>query len=91
MVGEGDGAISAFVDALGLPIRIMDYHEHAIGTGTGVRAASYVELRLGESSTGFGVGIDRDIVTASFHAILSAVNRHLRSGVQVAAKVVETV
>ena len=91
VVGEGDGAISAFVDALGLPIRIMDYHEHAIGTGTGVRAASYVELRLGESSTGFGVGIDRDIVTASFHAILSAVNRHLRSGVQVAAKVVETV
>ncbi len=81
--GEGDGAISAFVDALGLAARIIDYHEHAIGIGTDVRAASYVELRLGDSCTGFGVGINRDIVTASFHAILSAINRHLRSGVQV--------
>lgn len=80
--GVGDGAISAFVNALGMPARIMDYHEHAIGTGTDVRAASYVELRLADSPTGFGVGIDRDIVTASFKAILSAVNRHLKAGVQ---------
>jgi 2-isopropylmalate synthase len=74
--GNGDGAIAAFVDALGMPVRIMDYHEHAIGTGTDTRAASYVELRVGDSATGFGVGIHHDIVTASFLAILSAVNRH---------------
>ena len=80
--GTGDGAISAFVNALGVPARIMDYHEHAIGTGTDVRAASYVELRLADSPTGFGVGIDRDIVTASFKAILSAINRHLNAGVK---------
>ncbi|GAA5233879.1 2-isopropylmalate synthase [Verticiella sediminum] len=79
--GEGDGAISAFVDALGLPVRIMDYHEHAIGTGTDTKAASYIELRLGDSPTGFGVGVHRDIVTASFHAVLTAVNRHLKSDV----------
>ena len=76
LTGHGDGAISAFVDALDVPIRIMDYHEHAIGSGTDTRAASYVELRVGESTTGFGVGIHRDIVTASFLAVLSAVNRH---------------
>ncbi len=76
LVGQGDGAISAFVDALDQDIRIMDYHEHAIGTGTDTRAASYVELRVGESPTGFGVGIHGDIVTASFLAILGAVNRH---------------
>ncbi|MEI2416652.1 2-isopropylmalate synthase [Orrella sp. JC864] len=87
--GEGDGAISAFVDALGIPVRIMDYHEHAIGSGTDTRAACYVELRLGESGTGFGVGVHRDIVTASFHAVLSAVNRHLNAGVQVAAQMQE--
>jgi 2-isopropylmalate synthase len=75
LTGTGDGALSAFVNALGLPIRIMDYHEHAIGTGTDTRAASYVELRIGNSTTGFGVGIHGDIVTASFLAILSAVNR----------------
>jgi len=83
VTGSGDGAISAFVAALGIPVRIMDYHEHAIGTGTDTRAASYVELRVGDSATGFGVGIDRDIVTASFQAVLSAVNRHLANGVTV--------
>src|SRR5690554_4344495 len=77
LVGRGDGAISAFVNALGAGVRIMDYHEHAIGTGTDTRAASYVELRVGDSPTGFGVGIHEDIVTASFMAILSAVNRHV--------------
>ncbi|NYT58585.1 2-isopropylmalate synthase [Alcaligenaceae bacterium] len=76
LVGRGDGAISAFVNALDMQVRIMDYHEHAIGTGTDTRAASYVELRVGESPTGFGVGVHGDIVTASFMAILSAVNRH---------------
>ncbi len=74
--GHGDGAISAFVNALDLDIRIMDYHEHAIGTGTETKAACYVEVRVGDSPTGFGVGINADIVTASFQAILSAVNRH---------------
>ncbi len=74
--GQGDGAIAAFVDALNLGVRIMDYHEHAIGTGTDTRAASYVELRVGDSSSGFGVGVHADIVTSSFLAILSAVNRH---------------
>ena len=75
--GEGDGALSAFINALGMPVRIMDYQEHAIGTGTDTRAASYVELRLGESPSGFGVAIDQDIVTSSFRAVLGAVNRHL--------------
>lgn len=83
--GKGDGAIAAFVDALGMPVRIMDYNEHAIGTGTDTRAASYVELRVGDSATGFGVGIHQDIVTASFLAILSAVNRHAAQGVAQAA------
>jgi 2-isopropylmalate synthase len=74
--GQGDGAISAFVNALGADISILGYHEHAIGTGTDTRAASYVEVRVGESMPGFGVGVHADIVTASFLAILSAVNRH---------------
>ncbi len=80
VTGVGDGAISAFVNALDMPLRIMDYHEHAIGTGTDTKAACYVELRLGESQTGFGVGIHTDIVTASFEAVLSAANRHIAQG-----------
>ncbi|MDY3331727.1 MAG: 2-isopropylmalate synthase [Pelistega sp.] len=78
--GQGDGSISAFVDALNLPIRFMDYHEHALGSGEKTNAVCYVELRLGDSATGFGVGIHKDIVTASFNAVLSAVNRHINNG-----------
>ena len=79
ITGTGDGALSAFVNALGVPIRIMDYTEHAIGTGTNTRAACYVEMRIGNAPTGFGVGVDQDIVTSSFRAVLSAINRHVAS------------
>jgi 2-isopropylmalate synthase len=79
LTGEGDGAISAFVNSLGVPIRILDYHEHALGSGTETRAACYVEVRVGDAPAGFGVGMDKDIVTASFKAVLSALNRHLEA------------
>jgi 2-isopropylmalate synthase len=79
LTGTGDGAISAFVDCLGIPVRVMDYHEHAIGIGTDTRAACYVEARIEDGATGFGVGIDRDIVTASFKAVLSGLNRHIKA------------
>jgi len=82
--GAGNGPIDAFVNALGIDIRLMDYHEHAIGSGANARAACYVELRVGNGPTLFGAGIDSNIVTASFKAVLSAVNRH-------AARVVEPV
>src|SRR5690606_6360954 len=68
MNGQGDGAISAFVNSLNLPVRIVDYHEHAIGTGTETRAACYVEVKIGDDLPGFGVGVDVDIVSASFKA-----------------------
>jgi len=77
--GAGNGPIDAFVNALGLDVRLMDYHEHAIGSGANARAACYVELRVGNGPTLFGAGIDSNIVTASFKAVLSAVNRHIAS------------
>jgi len=77
--GTGNGPIDAFVSALGLEIRLMDYHEHAIGSGADARAACYVELRVGNGPTLFGVGIDSNIVTASFKSVLSAVNRHVEA------------
>jgi len=75
--GTGNGPIDAFVDALGLDIRLMDYHEHSIGSGADARAACYVELRVANGPTLFGAAIDSNIVTASFKAVLSAVNRQL--------------
>jgi 2-isopropylmalate synthase len=79
LTGQGDGAISAFVNALHLPVRVMDYHEHALGTGTETQAACYIEVKIGDAPTGFGVGVDRDIVTASFRAVLSSLNRYIET------------
>ena len=76
--GGGNGPIDAFVNALGLDIKLMDYHEHSIGSGANAQAACYVELRLANGPTLFGAGVDSNIVTASFKAVLSAVNRQLR-------------
>ncbi len=81
--GKGNGPIDAFTDALnrhcGLDVRVVDYHEHAIGAGANATAVSYVELRMdGEPASLFGVGIDSNIVTASLNAVVSAVNRALR-------------
>lgn len=75
--GGGNGPIDAFVNALGLDIKLMDYHEHAIGSGANARAACYVELRVAGGPTVFGAGIDSNIVTASFKAVLSAINREM--------------
>jgi len=56
----------------------MDYHEHSIGSGANAKAACYVELRLENGPTLFGAAIDSNIVTASFKAVISAVNRQLK-------------
>lgn len=82
--GKGNGPIDAFTDALnrhcGLAVRVVDYHEHAIGAGADATAVSYVEIRMnGEPAVWFGVGIDSNIVTASLNAVVSALNRALRA------------
>ena len=81
--GKGNGPIAAFTEALnrhcGLDLRVVDYHEHAIGAGADATAASYVEVRMnGDPAARFGVGMDSNIVTASLKGVISAVNRALR-------------
>jgi 2-isopropylmalate synthase len=76
--GEGNGPIDAFVQALstrlGEEVRVLDYHEHAIGSGADARAVAYLEIRVGDV-TRHGVGIDGSIVRASMQAILSGLAR----------------
>jgi 2-isopropylmalate synthase len=76
--GQGSGPVDAFVAALqgsfDAQVQVLDYHEHAIGTGAKARAAAYIEMRVGERRL-YGVGIDADIVAASFKALLSGMAR----------------
>ncbi len=80
--GQGNGPIDGFVDALkkesGLTFEFVDYREHAMGHGANASAVAYVELRLADGSTVFGVGIDKNIVVASLKAVVSGVNRAVK-------------
>jgi 2-isopropylmalate synthase len=77
--GTGTGPIDAFVQALsqslGYAVRVMNYSEHAVGEGANAQAVAYVEVRVAESQTVFGVGMDANIVSASMRAILSGLRR----------------
>ena len=76
--GRGKGLISSVLatlkEAFGLELEVLDYSEHALGTGTDARAAAYLECALPDGRTVWGVGIDQDVATASVRAILSAAN-----------------
>ncbi|MCK5771619.1 2-isopropylmalate synthase [Algiphilus sp.] len=86
--GRGNGPIDAFVGALsqrlGVSVTVMDYHEHALGEGAKARAATYIDLRVGDQGPLFGVGIDPNIVTASLKAVLSGLNRAMAQQVKAA-------
>jgi 2-isopropylmalate synthase len=77
--GRGNGLISSVLagirDGFGIELEVVDYVEHAIGHGSDVQAAAYVECRAADGGTVWGVGIDEDVATASVRAVLSAANR----------------
>ncbi|MGB3796119.1 MAG: alpha-isopropylmalate synthase regulatory domain-containing protein, partial [Alteraurantiacibacter sp.] len=76
--GRGKGLISSVLstirDTYELDFEVCDYSEHALGTGVDSRAAAYIEWALPDGRSGWGVGIDEDVATASVRAILSAAN-----------------
>jgi 2-isopropylmalate synthase len=86
--GEGNGPLSSFLDALhadlGISLSIREYSEHAVGAGSDVKAATYVELIPPEvdpkdkTKGGFwGVGVDADITASGLKALVSAANGYL--------------
>jgi 2-isopropylmalate synthase len=78
IAGRGKGLLSTILatirEAYGLDFEVLDYVEHALGSGIDARAAAYIECRLPDGSSAWGVGIDEDVATASVRAILSAAN-----------------
>lgn len=81
--GRGNGPIDAFVDALSrhcqVDVQLVDYREHAAGSGANAMAVAYVEISTGGGISVFGVGHHANIVTASLHAVISAMNRAART------------
>lgn len=84
LAAEGAGPIDAFVaglgEALGAPLRVGDYHEHALGGGADALAVAYVEVVFGPDRRLFGAGRAASIIDASFRAVLSAVARAVPRG-----------
>ncbi len=75
--GRGNGLISSVVttieSAFDLDIKVLDYTEHALGSGRNARAAAYLKCQSGDRII-WGCGIDEDVATASVRAVLSAAN-----------------
>ena len=76
--GRGKGLMASVLSTIretyGLDFEVLDYVEHSLGSGIDARAATYIECALPDGRTGWGVGIDQDVATASVRAILSAAN-----------------
>jgi 2-isopropylmalate synthase len=81
--GEGSGPIEAFVngmvETLNEPMNIIDYHEHSMTTGKDAKAICLLAIDDGEEGRCYGAGMSRNTITASFMAIISALNRRWES------------
>ena len=79
VTSRGNGPIDAFVNALsqatGHSIRVLDYHQHSIGAGADAKAIAYLEMRIDDEITLFGVGTDANVISASLKAIRCGLER----------------
>ncbi len=80
--GTGTGPVDAYADALkdelGLDLKVADYSEHAVGSGSDAEAVAYVELGFGSRGSLYGVGRHKNIVAATLCALTSAANRAVK-------------
>mgnify|MGYP006369204053 FL=1 len=78
--GSGNGPIDAAAHALSqyidTTISVVDYSEHAVGEGSDVVAVCYVEMKVGNNKSVFGVGKDSNIIAAAIKALVNGVNRN---------------
>ena len=80
ITGKGNGPIDSFVNGLskelGINIKISDYHQSAISSGSDAQAAAYIELEQ-DGETRWGVGINPNTTRASFEAIIVGLSKLL--------------
>ena len=79
VAGVGNGPIDSFFQALaGIGVEgyeFVNYHEHAISSGSDAKGICYIELKIPGNGHIFGVGIDSNINVAALLGILCAINR----------------
>ncbi len=79
IVGVGNGPIDSFFQALaGVGIKdykFVNYHEHAISSGSDAKGICYIELKKTNGEHIFGVGIHSNINVAALRGIICAINR----------------
>jgi 2-isopropylmalate synthase len=82
--GRGNGPIAGFIDginaALNVKANVLEYHQDALTVGAGSEAVCFIRLGLGGEQRAYGVGIHRNTNTASFRAVISALNRLTAQG-----------
>lgn len=77
-VGNGpiDAVKRGIEQELNVDIKILDYEEHALQSGSNSQAAAYIHLLDGDTGrVTYGVGVSSNITRASVRAIFSAINR----------------
>ncbi len=77
-VGNGpiDAVKRGLQEKLGEEMKILDYEEHALQSGSNSQAAAYIHLLdVDTGSVTYGVGVSSNITRASVRAIFSAMNR----------------
>ena len=78
--GHGNGRLDAISNAImkhfDIKFDIATYSEHALEVGSNSQACAYVGIEVeGEEGITWGAGIKNDIIDASAHALISAINR----------------
>ena len=80
--GTGNGPIDSFINGLcnklDIDIKVADYHQSAISSGSDAKAAAYIELEK-DGKTFWGVGINANTTRASFDAIIVGLSKLLKT------------
>ena len=77
--GKGNGRLDAVSNAIkkhfDIKFKVVCYEEHSLQTGSNSQAVAYVGVETENGNVAWGAGIKDDIIDASVHALVSAVNR----------------
>jgi 2-isopropylmalate synthase len=80
LMSVGNGPIDAvkrgFQELTDVRMKVLDFEQHALQSGSGSQAAAYIHLLNADTGeVTYGVGVSSNITRASIRAVFSAINR----------------